>query len=272
MSNRASIRRIEKVEASLRAEGREVVNLCGRPFRLGSLQQVRGTIPRCYASALGNCIGPISREHYISENILAQLDSVPAGSIPWLQNQNVSVAPKDLFVANCLCKYHNEFLSPLDSLAGKAFDNFALLYDQNSPNVLIWGPSLARWCLKALVGLVASKNVVVEGEKLSPSDLPPEWIEILFGILDFPAGLGLYMTPTVGSKIEVGKRIMLSTLLLQGRLQGVRMSIGGVEFLLSMADPNIAFIQESPAFKTLLYLPRALNMDKRANRMMIFWD
>ena len=153
MSVRASIRRIQKFEEKLRGQGRDVRNLCDKSFRLRELQGPNESLKKCYASILGNCTGPISREHYISESILKQLGDLNPDGFPWLKGKSSKIVPNDL-VANCLCKYHNEFLGPIDHLAGRSFDSFISITDKSQPCVFIWGPSFARWLLKVLVGLV----------------------------------------------------------------------------------------------------------------------
>jgi hypothetical protein len=213
----------------------------------------------------------MSKEHYISENILRQLDTINQEGVPWLKGK-VAIAPKNVFVANCLCKYHNGFLSPLDLLAGHIFGNFASFTDPSSPCILIWGPSLARWLLKCLVGFVASKNATVGGEKISHSDLPKEWIEILFGLKNFPKNQGLYMTPVIGTKLTFSKRFSLQTLNLEGQLKGVRINLAGIEFILSMADSEKAFNQNHSDFPNILYRPSEINLDLKSGRVKIFWE
>jgi hypothetical protein len=266
-----SVRKIEAIELEQRAAGLNVTNLCGLDYRLRKLQGAAGQVPRCYASVLGNCKGGISREHYISENILEQLTNIECEEMPWLRAKAGKISPKDAVVGNCLCEYHNGFLSPLDSLAGKAFENLVELAKPDAPDLFIWGPSLARWLLKILIGIVAAKHAVIKGEKVDLSETPVEWIEILFGKRDFPEGYGLYMTPTIGAKINIAKRLRMETLLLDGKMRGVRVEIAGVEFLLNMAEPAKAFNPDHPSFANILYRPRGMNVDKRQNRIRIFW-
>lgn len=71
----------------------------------------------------GNCEGGMSLEHFISKNILDQFDELSPKGVPWLQHLDGHITPKAL-VVKCLCEKHNNFLSPLDQLAGKTFIEF----------------------------------------------------------------------------------------------------------------------------------------------------
>lgn len=171
MLSRPARRRIEKFESKVLKSKRLVLNLCGEAYRLGELKNNNQKRERCYAAQLDSCDGPMSKEHYISKNILNQFPG--SASVSGLQSLNANAGKfhSNLVTANILCKYHNEFLSPLDDLAGKVFKNFQTALDPKNPCALIWGPSLERWFLKVLIGLVAAKQTEVQGKKVSPLDL-----------------------------------------------------------------------------------------------------
>ena len=82
--------------------------------------------PRCYMSPSRNCSTKISREHYISQAILDQFPVLTVSGLPWQQaGEAPQFAPRAL-TANVLCTRHNSPLSPLDTLAARAFPAFVL--------------------------------------------------------------------------------------------------------------------------------------------------
>jgi hypothetical protein len=79
--------------------------------------------PECYARSLNDCSADITREHYISRNVLDLL--APNGKFevvnpPWAIGKTVSVSPATFF-HKVLCSRHNHVLKPLDTTAGKFF-------------------------------------------------------------------------------------------------------------------------------------------------------
>jgi len=118
--------------------------------------------------------------------------------------------------------------------------------------------------------MIASKHVPIDDE--GSFKVPTEWIEILFGKKDFPSGKGLYMTPSIGLKLNISKRIGYSILKLDGKIQAIRFNIAGVEFILSMADPSKAFKKDHPNYKLILHPPNGIGVDGRPDRVKIFWE
>lgn len=271
MLSRATRRRIKIVELRLQGKGFEVLNLCGDAYQLPPSQGSAAVVDGCYAASLGNCGGKISREHFISESVLEQFDFLDPEGVPWLKGKANTVSAANLN-SKCLCEYHNNFLSPLDTLAGKAFANFVEFLNPKAPKVLIWGPSLERWLLKVMLGLVGTKQIEVSGQKITTSNLPTEWVEILFGLRDFDAETGLYCTPLLGSRIQLKKKFSAQTLILDDQLQGVRVNLAGMEFVLSMVPREKAFNPNAPGFDTILYRPKGFNLDRENPRIQYFWE
>lgn len=74
----------------------------------------------CYLGHTNDCAGGISREHYISEDVLEEL-SEPAVAIDgvfWLPPGERQIVGINSLTANILCVRHNSALSPLDAEAG----------------------------------------------------------------------------------------------------------------------------------------------------------
>jgi hypothetical protein len=214
----------------------------------------------------------MSKEHFISKSILQQLGELDASIFPWLNGRKTGRVSVNDLVANCLCSYHNTFLSPLDSVAGEVFKNFAELASPGAPHIFIWGPSFQRWFLKLLIGLMAAKAITLNGEIIEKNEVPIEWVEILFGLRDFSPGHGLYMTPFVGNQIELGKTFGFGTLYINDNLCGIKVGLGGIWFWLSMVERKQAFKSNHPAYNSIIYQPQGININSTFDRVKIFWE
>src|SRR6266545_2919629 len=79
--------------------------------------------PECYARSLNDCSDDISKEHYVSRNILESF--APSGRFdvvnpPWALGKTVPVSPGTFF-ARVLCRRHNNALIDLDTTGGNFF-------------------------------------------------------------------------------------------------------------------------------------------------------
>ena len=86
---------------------------------------------RCYLSSIGNCSTKISKEHFISRNILERITKstlkFEGAAHFFCGKPNVEIGI-DAFSAKVLCDAHNSALSPLDDAAGLAFSAVEDLY------------------------------------------------------------------------------------------------------------------------------------------------
>jgi hypothetical protein len=151
--------------------------------------------PECYARKIGGCVGPVNREHYVSQGILkfVELGSgkasnyvrvVGLGFQPPNVVQQVGVAS---LTAKTLCERHHGLLSPYDS-AGQAMFFAMEALDAAARDPLaeqrtfqVNGDALERWMLKTVVGGFYSGNFLISPEVTMRSVCPPlDWLEILF--------------------------------------------------------------------------------------------
>jgi len=149
-----------------------------------------------------NCGKVVNLEHFISKSIL-ELIRVVGGSrglfvdgFSW-QTEPKTLFPKALAASYILCKRHNEALGPLDRHATRFYR-----YLMNVPKLLrepgrkrdhlrmFSGPDLERWMIKALAGLLASGNAVLNGQKIVTT-IPPRWLNVLMGRQNPLPGTGL---------------------------------------------------------------------------------
>jgi len=86
------------------------------------------TYAKCLANSLGDCEGPMSREHIFS-NATSRKDSKIPLAVKWMVNMPNRTIGFDGPTARILCQSHNCRLSILDSEATKLADGFHKLVD-----------------------------------------------------------------------------------------------------------------------------------------------
>lgn len=150
---------------------------------------------KCFASADENCSTTISREHFISEALLRQIEfnnTTKIAGLKWQQPNTFDSIPLRGLASKILCDRHNSALSPLDttmsafSQAVAAIDR-DLHPDADAPRFLrhqFCGEDIERWMLKCLIGLSFSGNI--------GGALKPECLDLLYDRIPWPTGWGLY--------------------------------------------------------------------------------
>jgi SEC-C motif len=152
--------------------------------------------PQCFAKNDCNCSSKISREHFISETLLRQIElngTAKVAGLNWQKPQTFNIIPIPTLAPKVLCERHNNALSPLDSTMGYFSQTLQDYDDSTHPSVqtpsnelrLFAGEDIERWMLKCLLGGTVSNNF--------SSRLKPECLEILYGRLDWPSHWGLYI-------------------------------------------------------------------------------
>lgn len=206
---------------------RAPVNTSPKPSRTGL------SVDKCYASCLGDCGGSLSREHYISESILRDLNQgkqLAVKGFPWLENPNEfkSLSPAAL-TARILCERHNSALSPLDTVAGSLFTE---ILSPDAPRLRLFnGHDIERWLLKVLCGITVSRN-----HGGGPAVIPHELISILFSGSDFVGARGLYICRDAGHRFMRGREVSCQTITRStGEVSGIGVHVGGIECILSLS-------------------------------------
>ena len=137
--------------------------------------------PRCYGSASKDCSEDMTREHYISDDVLESISwdgkLVTVRGAAWLAtDEGKTVAVKRLS-SWMLCGRHNRALSPLDRMAADYFryfledqvDIFKFLGNDDRKSfgrafIMASGPLMELWMLKTLWGAIESKALNVNGQ------------------------------------------------------------------------------------------------------------
>ncbi len=71
---------------------------------------------KCWAKSVSECCGTQSREHYVTKGLFSN-KYLKVSNAPFLEANKV--IPKNELTKKCLCKKHNEQLSPYDKEAIK---------------------------------------------------------------------------------------------------------------------------------------------------------
>jgi len=201
--------------------------------------------PKCYVHGNGSCSRKISKEHFISENLLRQIElngTAKIAGFAWQKPETFdirgikhkSLAPK------ILCEYHNNALSPLDSTMGefsKVIGDFDRALSPSVANLVserkkFSGSDIEGWMLKCLIGMTASNN-------LKTANIKPECLALLFGSIDWPEGWGLYFK-IPNKPIYHSSSFLIETKInpTNGLILAVEFCIRGLPFTLCMGKPD----------------------------------
>lgn len=142
---------------------------------------------KCWANSLGDCAGPMSKEHVFSRAI-ARKQSNTAMAVVGMANMRDGPIGPDGPKARILCQHHNAGLSPLDSEAKKLAEGLHLFVDgARHTTVHLSGLLLERWVLKTVINHMASG--LGHTDKWLPSE---PLVRIAYGLEPMPQGCGLY--------------------------------------------------------------------------------
>ena len=116
----------------------------------------------------------------------------------WLPKEQLTSIGKASLVSNILCAQHNSDLSPLDSCIGNLVDAIGGIdteFIKPQPIALSYpvnGAEVERWLLKALFGLVKSRQI--QQRNGEPFTIKAKCLELLCSPhVRWPLGWGLYV-------------------------------------------------------------------------------
>jgi hypothetical protein len=178
---------------------------------------------RCYLSSFGNCGSQITKEHFISRNILERIveNNVRQGQGSstlkfegmghfFGGRENIEIGI-DAFASKVLCDQHNAALSDLDTAVGLAFSTIESL-ERNLLSLattdhelkaffMSSGLDIERWMIKVYCGLVAAGKIrSSSGQVIDIGSLHGPLLDSLMWATPLPHPLGLYMHTFVGQK------------------------------------------------------------------------
>ncbi len=218
-------------------------------INLPGINNLSSVNDRCYLSSFGGCSSKMTREHFVSKNILAR---VATNSLITIENaghffrgkERVEIGIDD-FVAKVLCDTHNGALGPLDAADGLAFSAIEALVadvkriaDEKTALEsfhISSGLDIERWMIKVFCGLVAAGRIRgSSGQTLQLSDLPSCLLDALLGNTSLPSPLGLYQNTFVGQTLNLGGLSFGTIKLTDGSdaVGGLLLSLGPMNFVL----------------------------------------
>lgn len=246
------------------------INLCDITFI--DLAHTGQSVKKCYAGQLLSCEGSLTREHYISKNILEKIGNLSADGIPWLKSTALKTISSDALTSKCLCEKHNNYLSPLDNLAGKLFEYFLRFSELNPTKIIIPGLLFERWILKLILGLVATKQVKIDDKEVKISDLDDIWLKVLFGLESMPDGCGLYAFYEKGTQIKPSQILKISLNILKNKLSGVTISFASFDFYFTLVPKHKAFKETSPKYDQIIYRLNEINKGDYPQALIFNWN
>jgi hypothetical protein len=226
----------------------------------------------CYAAPLKDCDGgPLTREHYISKNLLLRF-----GNTFTVEGLSWSDSPRELtekaMTAKVLCKRHNNMLDSLDCTIGRLHD---LLFHAHQGGHIgthdFDGEDLERWALKVLLSLGASGNLLVDGQK-ERMEAPDLHLRLLFGEDEMPDGCGFYY---IGGRVPALAADLFSIALERypagdceaGAVYGVTVRLLDFQFVTSITQ------RLAPGPQKLEYRPHGFILgDPERGRIRLRWN
>ncbi len=199
--------------------------------------------PRCFASVDNNCSNRISREHFISETLLRQIElnnTAKIAGLRWQPPQSFNILPLKGLASNILCERHNSALSPLDAAVGAFTLAIGAIDGELHPKSTsarfvryeFCGEDIERWMLKCLIGMVVSGNL--------GGVLKSECHDLLFDRVPWPTGWGLYWLHDKGGTAYHSQSFAISTDVhpQTGVIVLVRFTLRGMPFALCLGRPD----------------------------------
>lgn len=216
--------------------------------------------PECYARISKDCSEDLTREHYISDDVLESISwdgkVVMVRGAAWLpSNDEKPVGVKSLS-SWMLCGRHNHALSPLDRVAANFFryfledqlDVFKYLGNDSRQSfargfVMASGPLMELWMLKAIWGAIESRALNVDGRTAYRFRLgvaTEKLAEILWRAADWPPNWGMYVVQHHDLDQPAKQRAVRLRLESVGsEVLGGYIQIAGFEYLIAFERPPV---------------------------------
>jgi len=235
--------------------------------------QTGNSIASCYANSLSNCGTKISREHYVSKNLLEYMnntENLKVEGLSWAKDKSTTISPNAL-ASKVLCDRHNSALTNLDSISLRIFQSLDEDNVTGSGHTLLYlfnGYDIERWLLKILCGVVKAESTRLQEEiDISIQDY---WLKILFAGERFPDNQGLYICKSIGHKFEGQRGLGMRLIVGSGKLAGIGLYVCGYELILSMTEfPNRKFDDREFIYRPMEIYSSARDFEKS---VLFTWD
>lgn len=251
-----------------------------RPIKLlSNSPRTKKSITRCFLSFTEDCGNRISNEHYISQAILKEFDTIRVSGMIWQNGDESSEVGLNSLTVRALCERHNSALSMLDKIGTHAFISIRNAVNHAKKNslsrstnyFLIDGAGLELWALKTLAG--AHYGGVFAYEKLATrNQLSPGFARLLdsFTAGHVPEPLGMNVSPSSGHLLNDGIGLAPLVSDRHATVTGISFNFLGVklDFVFSTLGANPMYFVERR-----FYRPWIVDLigPKRTARLVIAW-
>lgn len=213
---------------------------------------------KCYASQLGNCSNIQSSEHYISRSFFTN-NMITVEGQKWLKGEIKTISYKKAGL-KILCKYHNELLSPIDSIVsgiGHKIDELFVKQIERShlPRTALWkkdiyemnGFVFEQWMIKAVIGCAFEDEKLRWHQNNAEAINPPvEILKAQFGLTMLEPPMGLYLVMGVGEQFQNEQRagiVHLTHIETKG-LVGALVNFRNLQFLMYLhSEPDLGIFE-----------------------------
>lgn len=233
---------------------------------------------KCYMGSTANCSTKLSREHYISKSILSQFKRLSVEGLPWQDSEQKSEFGIEALTSKVLCTRHNSSLSPIDSMAGHAFQQItdAMIYvtkkslARRTAFYFVSGDAFELWGVKTLLGLFTAKIASSEKSALAKdNEIDFETAcRALSGSGLIPP-LGLYVH-NEGESVKHGIGVSPLSNHDEKIVGGLRVNMLGVvfDFMIDTRGSNLQFFIEREFYRPWVL---DLNGPRRTARIIFTW-
>lgn len=224
-----------------------------------------GAHSRCYARALGGCSEKISKEHWLTADVMRTLEQHGVTSFTGFAfDPDRPVKPTNI-KAKVLCSNHNSALSPLDKVAGSFF---AFLLEPTPSGVRLFsGHDIQRWLLKIICGMSAARAASKDRDNSAVIDPDSLWIRVLFGRdVDLPdPRTGLYLAMAEGDAANTAAKIVVAPLFRLDECVGLSLSVSWLRLHLALVPPS----PSDPLFARATHQPRTIEHRKKTRSAVL---
>lgn len=202
----------------------------------------------CWAKNISTCCSIQSSEHYVSQGLFADKNLIVSG-FPFL-NGKTKILGKSSLTRNCLCKKHNELLSPYDAEAIKF--GASLEYASNLSqkrrhqtsekfrihNKKVDQDKFCRWLIKTYIGFSIFFKY--------PSIIPLEHLaELVFATGPTYNHVRIILNMSENEEFQISQTVTVSPLEFQTHTIGILIKIYGIRLqCIFSSKPN--FREKSP--------------------------
>jgi hypothetical protein len=217
--------------------------------------------PGCYARASMDCDEALTREHFITDDVLGTISAdgkvvVVEGAAWQDKTERRKTIGRASLSRKMLCRRHNNALSPLDKMAAEFFryfledhlDIFKYLGNDDRDSfargfTMVSGPYIELWMLKVIWGAIEAGAIEVDGKTAYRFRLgvtSQQLAEILWRGAKWPTTWGLYvLLDHDPDQSSIPKAIRLRPASVGSEILGGYVQIAGFEFLISFETPPV---------------------------------